>query len=192
MGEHFEVATYDRFTTLSVRRGLPAGARGAALLAGQDCTGYALGPVAAARAPAACHHHHLHNAWVVMLPLLAPPLQVEEEGLVGGYQSVQAGDCIVAFSRRDIYDIKQLVEQVGRPGVASRLLPGSSALNRTAPWPPAPTCTMFRRPSIAAAWCTARCPRRPAASRPGCSTSQASAPGLCSRPRSEAACSHVA
>ncbi|KAL4457773.1 hypothetical protein ABPG75_012638 [Micractinium tetrahymenae] len=53
MGERFEVATYDRFTTLSV----------------------------------------------------------EEDGLVGGYQSVQPGDCIVAFSRRDIYDIKQLIEQ---------------------------------------------------------------------------------
>lgn len=32
---------------------------------------------------------------------------------MGGYQSVQPGDCIVAFSRRDIYDIKQLIEQVG-------------------------------------------------------------------------------
>ncbi|KAL4443033.1 hypothetical protein ABPG77_008524 [Micractinium sp. CCAP 211/92] len=53
MGEHFEVANYDRFTALSL----------------------------------------------------------EDEGLVGGYQSVQPGDCIVAFSRRDIYDIKQLIEQ---------------------------------------------------------------------------------
>lgn len=35
--------------------------------------------------------------------------------MAGGYQSVQPGDCIVAFSRRDIYDIKQLIEQVSIP-----------------------------------------------------------------------------
>lgn len=32
---------------------------------------------------------------------------------MGGYGEVQAGDCIVAFSRRDIYAIKQYIEQVG-------------------------------------------------------------------------------
>ena len=36
---------------------------------------------------------------------------MEEEGLVGGYSAVQAGDCVVAFSRRDIYAIKQFIEQ---------------------------------------------------------------------------------
>ncbi|KAL4858025.1 DExH-box ATP-dependent RNA helicase DExH18 [Chlorella vulgaris] len=38
-------------------------------------------------------------------------LEVESSGLVGGYSAVQPGDCIVAFSRRDIYAIKQLIEQ---------------------------------------------------------------------------------
>ncbi|KAI7846490.1 hypothetical protein COHA_000025 [Chlorella ohadii] len=38
-------------------------------------------------------------------------LTVEEDGLVGGYSAVQPGDCIVAFSRRDIYSIKQYIEQ---------------------------------------------------------------------------------
>jgi hypothetical protein len=39
------------------------------------------------------------------------PLVVEEGGLPGGYADVRAGDCIVAFSRREIFDIKQ----VGQP-----------------------------------------------------------------------------
>lgn len=38
------------------------------------------------------------------------PLSIEGEGLVRGYLDVQPGDCVVAFSRRDIYDIKQLIE----------------------------------------------------------------------------------
>lgn len=38
-------------------------------------------------------------------------LQVEPGGLVGGYSAVQPGDCIVAFSRKDIYNIKQFIEQ---------------------------------------------------------------------------------
>lgn len=43
---------------------------------------------------------------------LAPPCaQVEEEGLAGGYGGVQPGDCVVAFSRKDIYTIKQYIEQ---------------------------------------------------------------------------------
>lgn len=37
-------------------------------------------------------------------------MQVEPEGLRQGYQDVQPGDCIVAFSRRDIYDIKNTIE----------------------------------------------------------------------------------
>lgn len=46
------------------------------------------------------------------LPRPAAVAQVEEEGLAGGYGDVQAGDCVVAFSRRDIFDIKQYIEQV--------------------------------------------------------------------------------
>ncbi|PSC71656.1 ATP-dependent RNA helicase mitochondrial [Micractinium conductrix] len=44
-------------------------------------------------------------------------LTVEEGGLEGGsYAAVQPGDCIVAFSRRDIYDIKQIIEQETKHG----------------------------------------------------------------------------
>lgn len=35
-------------------------------------------------------------------------LDVEREGLQGGYRAVQPGDCVVAFSRKDIYAIKQV------------------------------------------------------------------------------------
>lgn len=38
-------------------------------------------------------------------------LNVETGGLPNGYKDVQAGDCVVAFSRRDIYAIKQIIEQ---------------------------------------------------------------------------------
>lgn len=38
-------------------------------------------------------------------------LAVEGGGLAGGYAAAAPGDCIVAFSRKDIYAIKQLVEQ---------------------------------------------------------------------------------
>lgn len=37
-------------------------------------------------------------------------LTVDEESLKGNYANVQAGDCIVAFSRRDIFQIKKEVE----------------------------------------------------------------------------------
>ncbi|KAK9817863.1 hypothetical protein WJX72_003314 [[Myrmecia] bisecta] len=39
------------------------------------------------------------------------PLAIEERYLRRGYASVQPGDCVVAFSRRDIFDIKQIIEQ---------------------------------------------------------------------------------
>ncbi|KAL2623078.1 hypothetical protein R1flu_003283 [Riccia fluitans] len=38
------------------------------------------------------------------------PLKVAEESLRGDFRNIQAGDCIVAFSRRDIFDIKREVE----------------------------------------------------------------------------------
>lgn len=38
------------------------------------------------------------------------PLLVEAGGLARGYLDIQPGDCVVAFSRKDIYDIKQLIE----------------------------------------------------------------------------------
>lgn len=36
------------------------------------------------------------------------PLAVEEGGLRGGYRRVQPGDCVVAFSRKSIFAIKQV------------------------------------------------------------------------------------
>lgn len=36
------------------------------------------------------------------------PLEVDEYGLPEGYKDVQPGDCIVAFSRREIFDIKKV------------------------------------------------------------------------------------
>ena len=38
------------------------------------------------------------------------PLNIEEHGMKKGYSSVEPGDCIVAFSRNDIFGIKSLVE----------------------------------------------------------------------------------
>ncbi|WPT13716.1 ATP-dependent RNA helicase SUV3L [Picochlorum sp. SENEW3] len=38
------------------------------------------------------------------------PLEIEHGGLEMGYSAVEAGDCIVAFSRADIFQIKQLIE----------------------------------------------------------------------------------
>lgn len=46
-------------------------------------------------------------------------LELEPEGLGdGGYSAIKPGDCIVAFSRRDIFRIKQVgpVERAGRGG----------------------------------------------------------------------------
>ena len=39
-------------------------------------------------------------------------LEIEKSSLeeIGGYSNVQAGDCVVAFSRRDIYAIKSVIE----------------------------------------------------------------------------------
>ena len=36
------------------------------------------------------------------------PLAVEEGGLRGGYRRVQPGDCVVAFSRKSIFAIKEV------------------------------------------------------------------------------------
>lgn len=36
------------------------------------------------------------------------PLLIDDYGLPEGYEGVQAGDCIVAFSRREIFDIKKV------------------------------------------------------------------------------------
>lgn len=36
-------------------------------------------------------------------------LAVEEGGLRGGYRRVQPGDCVVAFSRKSIFTIKQVL-----------------------------------------------------------------------------------
>ena len=38
------------------------------------------------------------------------PLEVQSRGLPAGYQDVRPGDCVVAFTRRHIYDIKHRIE----------------------------------------------------------------------------------
>lgn len=38
------------------------------------------------------------------------PLRVQDGGLLRGYGDVQPGDCVVAFTRRHIYDIKNTIE----------------------------------------------------------------------------------
>lgn len=84
--------------------------------AGKKAPAAHAGPVGR-RAPRACRCRRVPCRGA------APPgplsAQVEEGGLEGGYGGVQAGDCVVAFSRKDIYAIKQLIEQVGF-GVACR------------------------------------------------------------------------
>jgi ATP-dependent RNA helicase SUPV3L1/SUV3 len=55
------------------------------------------------------------------------PLCLESEGLERGYLDVQPGDCVVAFSRRDIYDIKQLIEA----GTGQRYAPLSGTRHAT-------------------------------------------------------------
>lgn len=37
-------------------------------------------------------------------------LQVQEDGLARGYRDITAGDCVVAFSRKAIYEIKSFIE----------------------------------------------------------------------------------
>jgi ATP-dependent RNA helicase SUPV3L1/SUV3 len=39
------------------------------------------------------------------------PLQQQEEALMG-YRHLQAGDCVIAFSRRSCYELKQRIEQL--------------------------------------------------------------------------------
>ncbi len=53
---------------------------------------------------------------------------VESRGLERGYLDVQPGDCVVAFSRKDIYDIKQLIEA----GTGQRWASSSRAYHRDA------------------------------------------------------------
>ena len=45
------------------------------------------------------------------------PLRVEEQGLKGRYRNVKPGDCIVAFSRKDIFTIKQVRCSLSTPQV---------------------------------------------------------------------------
>ena len=65
---------------------------------------------------------------------------VESQGLERGYLDVQPGDCVVAFSRKDIYDIKQLIEAGTGQRWASivippAVMPGKSALLLLCPLP---------------------------------------------------------
>ena len=60
------------------------------------------------------------------------PLVVESRGLARGYLDVQPGDCVVAFSRKDIYNIKQLIEAGTGQRWASSSLATQSAWHRNA------------------------------------------------------------
>lgn len=113
---------------------------------------------------------------------------------MGGYSEVQPGDCIVAFSRRDIYSIKQYIEQV----LLSRAASCFSSISVCPIEPPSSASCMgwaatlgaarheaprldsavrcvhptLRRRSTVRVWCMAHCRLRLAASRPSCSTSR--------------------
>ncbi len=54
-------------------------------------------------------------------------LEVEAGGLRGGYRSVQPGDCVVAFSRKSIFAIKQAGSHL--PYHARRFLRGTVSLD---------------------------------------------------------------
>ena len=73
-----------------------------------------------------CRSRHCHCGCCLLVVALAPRwsphsaspaprpprhAQVEEGQLPDGYSGVQPGDCVVAFSRKDIYAIKQLIER---------------------------------------------------------------------------------
>jgi ATP-dependent RNA helicase SUPV3L1/SUV3 len=55
-------------------------------------------------------------------------LAVEPSGLKGGYKSVQPGDCIVAFSRKTIYAIKQVPSAIDAMTPHPALGPGLRVL----------------------------------------------------------------
>ena len=38
------------------------------------------------------------------------PLVVEERGLDGSYQAVKPGDCIIVFSRKQVFEIRRKIE----------------------------------------------------------------------------------
>lgn len=61
------------------------------------------------------------------------PLRLEEGGLAGGYKDIQAGDCVVAFSRRHIYDIKHSIEvATGQRCASGRAVLRCHSTNRAA------------------------------------------------------------
>ena len=45
------------------------------------------------------------------LPCRFGELEIEQRHLAGGYSSIRPGDCIVAFSRKDIFEIKAEIER---------------------------------------------------------------------------------
>ena len=71
---------------------------------------------------------HVFCTWQVHSYERFTPLSIETEGLERGYLDVQPGDCVVAFSRRDIYDIKQLIEAGTGQRCTNRYLSNCSCL----------------------------------------------------------------
>lgn len=58
------------------------------------------------------------------------PLEVQSRGLPAGYQDVRPGDCVVAFTRRHIYDIKHRIEIA----TGYRRACSHAACSRVSPW----------------------------------------------------------
>ena len=38
------------------------------------------------------------------------PLVVEEKGLAGNYHAVRPGDCVIVFSRKQVFEIRKKIE----------------------------------------------------------------------------------
>ena len=74
---------------------------------------------------------HSFLYFLLVLPAEACWIQVEREGLPGGYKDVQPGDCVVAFSRNDIYDIKATIES----STGRRCASGTSELHSSGQLP---------------------------------------------------------
>lgn len=86
------------------------------------------------------------------------PLRVDAHSLAGDFAKVKAGDCIVAFSRREIFEIK-VSGHAPPPLPPPWVLRGGGVCS--AKW--------SASPPTAAVWCTAPYPPRRGGSKPSCS-----------------------
>ena len=78
-------------------------------------------------------------------------LEIEPKSLPNSYGSVQAGDAIVAFSRRDIFDIKTMIER--RTNLKCCVIYGALPPEMRPPFSMTPTAaSMFLLPPMLLAW----------------------------------------